>query len=349
MLVLRCFRIDRVYNATKLYVMHKMGDRFVQPPVLDYGRVFKQKRRKYGKIGWNVRYDFNDSDLNISRRLLELYLESSYDWSGGDASVIPWGAIKYLIGDAMYGGRVTDDFDRRVLRCYLNEYMGDFLFDTFQKFYFSKVGFDYGMPDAGDLEVYKDMVETLPLINPPGVFGLHANAEVSYLKNMAGDLWSDLIELQPRVAASGGGTTREAHITGVASDVGEKVPKEYDMMMISKGIGENRSPCQIVLLQELERWNILVNIMARKLSDLQKALIGEIGMSDELDRLGSDLYNGYLPRIFRRYVPDTQKALGGWMDHFVGRMDQYNKWIEEGEPYVMWLAGLHVPESYLTA
>ena len=89
--------------------------------------------------------------------------------------------------------------------------------------------------------------------------------------------------------------------------------------------------------------------MARKLSDLQKALVGEIGMSDELDGLGSDLFNGYLPFMFRRYVPDTQKALGGWMDHFVSRMEQYNKWIEEGEPYVMWLAGLHVPESYLTA
>ena len=147
----------------------------------------------------------------------------------------------------------------------------------------------------------------------------------------------------------GGGITREAHIANTARDVQDKVPKEYDMMAIAKQMGENRTPCQIVLLQELERWNILVNFMARKLSDLQKALIGEIGMSDDLDGLGSDLFNGYLPSMFRRYVPDTQKALGGWMDHFVGRMDLYSNWIEHGEPHVMWLAGLHVPESYLTA
>lgn len=42
---------------------------------------------------------------------------------------IPWNSLKYLIGEAMYGGRVTDDWDRRVLMTYLEEYMGDFLFD----------------------------------------------------------------------------------------------------------------------------------------------------------------------------------------------------------------------------
>ena len=36
----------------------------------------------------------------------------------------------------MYGGRVIDDFDRRINGIYMGEYMGDFLFDTFQPFHF---------------------------------------------------------------------------------------------------------------------------------------------------------------------------------------------------------------------
>jgi dynein heavy chain len=42
---------------------------------------------------------------------------------------MPWGSLKYLIGEVMYGGRVIDDFDRRLLKTYLDNYMGDFLFD----------------------------------------------------------------------------------------------------------------------------------------------------------------------------------------------------------------------------
>lgn len=38
----------------------------------------------------------------------------------------------------MYGGRVSDSYDRRILTTYLDEYLGDFLFDAFQLFFFFK-------------------------------------------------------------------------------------------------------------------------------------------------------------------------------------------------------------------
>lgn len=52
------------------------------------------------------------------------------------SDTMPWDSLKYLIGEVMYGGRVIDDFDRRIVQTYLNEYMGDFLFDEFQPFHF---------------------------------------------------------------------------------------------------------------------------------------------------------------------------------------------------------------------
>jgi len=37
------------------------------------------------------------------------------------------------------------------------------------------------------------------------------------------------------------------------------------------------------------------------------------------------------------------------MGHFERRYKQYRDWIDIEEPKVIWLSGLHIPESYLTA
>jgi dynein heavy chain len=91
---------------------------------------------------------------------------------------LPWDTLRYLIGEAMYGGRVTDDFDRRILTTYLNEYMGEFIFDKNQKFYFSQIGFNYKVPDNCDHEKTIEAIMKIPLINSTEMFGLHPNAEI---------------------------------------------------------------------------------------------------------------------------------------------------------------------------
>merc|ERR1719235_655871 len=126
--------------------------------VLAFFHAIMQDRRKFGRIGWNVAYDFNESDFKISAKLLNMYLQKSYD----KKEDIPWETLRYLIGEAMYGGRVTDFYDRRVLTTYLEEYMGDFLFDENVKFYFSRSGHDYDCPQEGNVAAYQQMIANLP-------------------------------------------------------------------------------------------------------------------------------------------------------------------------------------------
>lgn len=343
------------------------------------------ERRKFGKIGFNVAYDFNESDYNISRKLIGLYLSKAVT---NQDDMIPWGSLKYLVGDAMYGGRVSDAFDRRILSTYLEEYMGDFLFadegvdalgpavgvvpgfspapgssaqaegkevDNSKRFAFSRSGpgdFEYVLPPWGQMDTYAKQVESLPLVNGPAVYGLHANAEIGYFTAGTKSLWAALIDLQPRTATSGTGMSREEVIASTVRDLQSRIPEPEDVFNIRKRFsadGGVPSPTQIVLLQELERWNILVTSMSSSLVDLGRALNGEIGMSETLEELGTSLFNGKLPQSWRTMCPDTQKPLGAWMSHFAARLAQYRAWIEHGEPKVMWLSGLHIPDSYLMA
>ena len=58
--------------------------------------------------GWNKSYPFNTGDLVISMNVLYNYLEAS--------NRIPWEDLRYLFGEIMYGGHITDDWDRRLCK-----------------------------------------------------------------------------------------------------------------------------------------------------------------------------------------------------------------------------------------
>ena len=69
----------------------------------------------------------------------------------------------------MYSGRAIDFFDRRILNTYMEEYFGDFIFDTFQPFHFyvdEEVDYDI-LEDEGTNDCYIEKIETLPLDNTP--------------------------------------------------------------------------------------------------------------------------------------------------------------------------------------
>ena len=94
---------------------------------------------------------------------------------------------------------------------------------------------------------------------------------------------------------------------------------------------------------------MLIKRMNNSLIELGSALIGEVGMSNELDDVAKSVFNGQIPSIWRKLAPDTLKNLSNWMAHFRQRHAQYSDWVDNGEPAVMWLSGLQIPESYLTA
>lgn len=73
------------------------------------------ERRKFGPQGWNRSYPYNTGDLTISVNVLYNYLEAN--------AKVPWTDLRYLFGEIMYGGHITDDWDRKLCLTYLEEFM----------------------------------------------------------------------------------------------------------------------------------------------------------------------------------------------------------------------------------
>jgi dynein heavy chain len=108
---------------------------------------------------------------------------------------------------------------------YLEEYMGDFLFDKNRKFYFSKTPeFNYAQPAVMSLEGFINAVNKIPLINSPIVFGLHPNAEITYYTNPAKNLWDNLLSMQVSSGVKTSDFNRDKYIDGVANEVLSKLP-----------------------------------------------------------------------------------------------------------------------------
>lgn len=97
-----------------------------------------------------------------------------------------------------------------------------------------------------------------------------------------------MLSMQSGDTSGGDGMTKEEYVQTVILDIESKVPEVFDEFNIRKEIGVP-TPTQVVLLQEIERFNILVIEISSSLRNLKKAYSGEIGMSAELDDLSTSL------------------------------------------------------------
>jgi len=78
-----------------------------------------------------------------------------------------------MVAEANYGGRVTDDKDRRLIKIILKGFYNPEAIDD--SFKYSESGVYY-CPTDGPFESYKEFIKELPLNEKPEVFGMHDNA-----------------------------------------------------------------------------------------------------------------------------------------------------------------------------
>jgi dynein heavy chain len=257
-----------------------------------------------------------------------------------DYDQIPYKVLNYLGAEVNYGGRVTDDKDIRLIKCILARFICP---DTVKPgFFFSDSGL-YKTLEGGSQDDYLKYIDQLPLVPHPEAFGLHENAEITTNQSNTRLILESVLSVQPRSAA-GAGKSREAIIAEISKGIEDQTPPlfDYEEVMEKFPTVYNES-MNTVLAQEVIRYNKLLAVMARMLKDVQKALVGEIVMSEDLDRMATSMYYNQVPEAFSDVGPLSLKGLAPWIIDLAARIEFINNWINNGNPPAYWLSGFFFP------
>ena len=140
-------------------------------------------RGKFGAQGWSRKYNFNDGDLRICGDILHNYL--------GNYEQVPYADLQYLFGEIMYGGHITDDWDRRTNNTYLAILVRP---DILKGMNLTLApGFRSPDPAKFDRNAYVKFVDEKLPPEDPRMFGLHPNAEIGYLTTLGETLFDTIL------------------------------------------------------------------------------------------------------------------------------------------------------------
>ncbi|NXY12857.1 DYH7 protein, partial [Atrichornis clamosus] len=297
-----------------------------------------QERRKFGPLGWNIPYGFNESDLRISIRQLQLFIN--------EYSHVPFEAVSYLTGECNYGGRVTDDWDRRLLLTMLDDFYNPDIIEN-PRYTFSPSG-NYYAPPKGTYEEYIQFIKNLPFTQQPEIFGLHENVDI------AKDLQQTKILFESLLLTQGGGTQGtsgggDSTLYAIADDILSKLPNDFDIesCLIKYPVRYEES-MNTVLVQEMERFNNLIRTIRITLINLKKAIKGLVVMDAELEALSGSLLVGKVPEKWAQHSYPSLKPLGSYIVDLLARLKFLQDWYEVGKPAVFWLSGFYFTQAFLT-
>uniref|UniRef100_A0A8C0KKM0 Dynein axonemal heavy chain 6 n=1 Tax=Canis lupus dingo TaxID=286419 RepID=A0A8C0KKM0_CANLU len=300
-----------------------------------------QERKKFGPLGWNICYEFNDSDRECALLNLNLYCQEGK---------IPWDALIYITGEITYGGRVTDTWDQRCLRTVLKRFFSP---ETLEEDYkYSESGI-YFAPLADSLQEFKDYIENLPLMDDPEIFGMHENANLVFQYKETNTLINTILEVQPRSSSGGEGKSNDEIVQELVASVQTRVPETLEMETASESLFVKDPQGRLnslttVLGQEVDRFNRLLKLIHTSLETLNKAIAGLVVMSEEMEKVYNSFLNNQVPSLWSSTAYPSLKPLGSWVKDLILRTAFVDLWLKRGQPKSFWISGFFFPQGFLT-
>ena len=314
-----------------------------------------QERRKFGSLGWCIPYEYNNGDLTACILFLEKHLYNG---------LISWPTFQYMVFEAQYGGKITDNLDRRLFRTYTTCWLNSgtcqegFSFNPKVPIFKMPNNFVYKVESAEAIGQYHTYIKSFPEIDSPEIFGLHPNADLTFRVKEVNSLFNTLSETQPKGGGGGGdGMSAEDVVFEKAQEIAGRLPAEYsedDYKAKIQKLGGLSVPLNIFLYQEIQR---LQNVLAKvgfMLTQIRLAINGEVVMTEEYQACIDAIFNAKVPTSWLFTVAGDEfswilPTLGLWFSSLLLRDDQDREWLNKGRPNVYWLTGFFNPQGMLTA
>ncbi|XP_054550811.1 dynein axonemal heavy chain 14 isoform X4 [Talpa occidentalis] len=302
------------------------------------------ERKHYGTWGWNIAYEFSFSDLEVAIKLLGNTLSTH--------PTVPWKTLRYLFGEVIYGGWVTDCWDQRCLNTLLYKFFNpEVLKDSFS---FSSDEICQPVSQSASIEDCMRIIHSLPDDDPPELLGMHPEATGNVRKVQAQKFIDNLIAMQPRTVTSSLTTSEEKNdnefVMEILSDLQKRLPQcvedncggtQSTLKGIMSGpIWESFSKhlkgydplvhCVLLTLlsQEIGRFDKLLFIIHKSLNDLQLAMKGMIILTQELEEIYNSFLDMRMPALWLKYAYKSCKPLSSWVDDLIQRVNFFNTWAK---------------------
>ena len=307
-----------------------------------------QGRRRFGQQGWSIKYSFNTGDLKTCGDVLKAWI--------GRATEVPWTDIRYILSGIMYGGHITDYWDRRCNTTYLDVLLQKDIFTGFE------LGHEFFAPNPKleYTEMTEHILKTLPRDSPP-LYRMHPNAEIGYLSTTSDLLFTVIMQVEVGGGGGSGGGGNTGELKNTIAKLTENLPErfnEVDIKLRAQDLLEGpEAPFVLVCMQEVKRMNYLTLLMLDSMEQLRKGLNGELNMTKQMEDLSAALTINQVPgrNIFssmswEAFAWPSKRTLRGWYKDIILRIKQLADWQESLQrPKAVWIPGLFNPMAFVTA
>uniref|UniRef100_A0A3Q1HTI5 Cytoplasmic dynein 2 heavy chain 1 n=1 Tax=Anabas testudineus TaxID=64144 RepID=A0A3Q1HTI5_ANATE len=287
-----------------------------------------QERRNYIPQGWTKFYEFSLSDLRAGFEIIDRLFEGGKPFQ--------WEFVHGLLESAIYGGRIDNPSDLRILRSYLEQFFSAHLLSSSlsgqrkgrggTRFFPPQIN----LPSSCSILDYRSIIENLPEDDRPAFFGLPANIERSSQRIVSSQVISQLRVLS-RSVATGSKFDRELWSNGLSPvlNLWKKLNQGSSLIhqkVASPTEGHGSPVLSFIALEQFSAIR-LVQSIHQSLAALSKVIRGTQLLNPEVQKLATALLNQECPLTWQnkwdgpeepmqylRAVVTRALAIQGWVE-----------------------------------